>query len=348
VLVVLVALGGAIVLAASGGGGDRSPAVAVVPSQAAVSTSSPVADPGATGVPVAGAPTGRVAFVAPRETLVNRRRLDLRVRVPDPGVPWDGLELRVLRAGAVVQRMTVTPDDVNSKGRVTIRDIPLKRGSNKLTVALANATGQGPGSDTLAIKLDDQPPRLKIVAPRAGTTLQEESVTVQGRTAPGIRVIVRNVTTDQKVEALADGDGRFRAKVGLKRGRATIKVAVADAAGNQNVEQFAIVRGNGKPEARLTLSREKIRRSALPRDLEARVSVLDANGRPIRNARVEFTFGVDGLPTVIKEETTSRDGLASSRIKVTKDATGDKGTVTVRVVLPDGRVLNDTRPIEVG
>jgi hypothetical protein len=350
VLVVLLALGGAIVLAASGGGGDRSSGVVLQPTQGPVASSAAITDPTATQAPppIVGAPIAEPAFVKPDATLVNTRKVNLRVRVPDPGVPWDGLELRVLRGGEVVQRKSIGPEDVNSKGRVTIKSIPLQRGSNKLSVAFANATGQGPGSDTLSIKLDDQPPRLRIVSPRQGTTIQEDTVTVKGRTgAVGGRVIVRNVTTDQKEEVFADGAGRFEATIGLKRGRDTIKVAVSDAAGNQNVVQVAVVRGNGKAEARLSISRSRIKRSALPRDIEAKVSVLDANGRPIRNARVEFVFGPPGPPTQSREATTSKDGIATSRIKITKDAVVGDGLVTIRVTLPNGQVLNDTEGFRV-
>lgn len=344
VLVVLAALGAAIILAATGGGGsDRTSGVAALPTSSAVATSAAVSDPAATYLPVVGAPDGRPTLVTPKATLVNKRRIALRVRVPDPGVPWDGLELRVLRGGRQVLAQAIGPDDLDAKGRVTLRSVPLKRGSNRLAVVLANATGVGPASDTLAIKLDDQPPRLKVTAPRDGTTLNVDDVTVKGRTVPGIRAIVRNVTTDQKEKVTADGTGRFQADLGLKRGRNTIKVAVSDQAGNERVIQVVIVRGNGRAEARLRLSRGSIKRSALPRTLDATVTVLDADGRPIKGARVEFTFGPPGLPARVDQATTSKLGVATwSGMRVIEGAVVGDGLVSVRVTLPDGRVLKDT------
>ncbi|MET0772307.1 MAG: hypothetical protein ABWZ82_04425 [Candidatus Limnocylindrales bacterium] len=347
VLVVLAALGGAIVLAATGGGSDRDPGVAVLPTTAPIATPTPMSDAAPTYLPVVGAPTGQPTFVAPKATLVNKRRIPLRVRVPEPGVPWDGLELRVLRGGTQVLTQAIGPDDLDSKGRVTLRNVRLKRGTNRLSVVFANATGVGPASDPIAIRMDDRPPKLKVTSPLVGATLNADSVTVKGRTVPGISAIVRNMVTNQKVVATADGTGRFGAEIGLKRGRNTLKVVVADAAGNQNPVQVAIVRGNGRAEARLALSRKRIRRSALPRPLGATVTVLDAEGRPIKNARVEFNFGPPGLPTQVRNATTSKLGVARSEMRLVEGAVADEGLVTVRVTLEDGRVLTDTAKFRV-
>jgi hypothetical protein len=350
VLVVFVALGGAILLAASGGGGDRTAGVGAAPTAAvADAPATPTVDPVATTiVPVVGAPTGSAAFVAPETTLVNKRKLNLRVRVPDPGVAWDGLELRVLRGGTQVLAQAITQGDVNSKGRVTLKGIPLTRGTNKLTVVLANAAGAGPASDTLAIRLDDRPPRLKVTEPRDGSTVNADSVTVGGRTVAGARVIVRNVTTDRKLEVVADGQGRFEANLPLKRGRDTIKVAVSDAAGNQNVQQLVIVRGNGKPEAALSLSRKVFKRPKLPRNLDMHVTVRDAEGRPIKGATVVFTVAPPGTQAEVRKTTTAKDGQASwSGFRIVKDAAVGPGLVTIRVTLPDGRELTNTKRFEV-
>jgi hypothetical protein len=206
----------------------------------------------------------------------------------------------------------------------------------------------GPASDALTIRLDDQPPRLKVAAPRTGATFNADEVTVRGRTVPGLRVIVRNVTTDQKVETYADGEGRFQTQIGLKRGRDTIKVAVSDAAANQRVAQIVVVRGNGKAEARLHLSRQRIKRSTLPRTMDATVTVLDPEGRPIKGARVVFTFGPPGPPTQVHEDTTSKLGVATwSGMRVAEGAVVGDGLVSVRVTLPDGRVLDDTAKFRV-
>jgi hypothetical protein len=166
---------------------------------------------------------------------------------------------------------------------------------------------------------------------------------------PGIRAIVRNMNTNQKVVAFADGAGRFDAKLDLKRGRNTIKVAVSDAAGNENLQQIVIVRGNGKVEARLTLSRQRIKRSSLPRAIDATVTVLDAEGRPIKGARVDFAFGPPGSqPPRVKEKTTGKLGVATwSGIRVTEDAIVGDGVVTVLVTLPDGKTLRDVAKFKV-
>jgi len=349
VLVVLAALGFAIVLAASGGReDDGTHGVVALPSTAVVALPTDMADAAATYVPVVGAPTGQPTFVTPDSTLVSKRRKNLQVRVPDPGVPWDGLELRVLRGGTEILTQRIGPDDINAKGRVTLKGVPLKRGSNRLAVVFANASGTGPPSDTLSIRLDDLPPRLKVTAPRDGATLNADDVVVKGRTVPGLRVIVRNVTTDQKEEAFADGEGRFQAQIGLKRGRDTIKVAVADAVGNQATKEVVIVRGNGKAEADLALSRHRVRRSALPKAIDATVTVRDAEGRPIKGARVEFTFAPRGQGAQVNEDVTSKMGVATwSGMRVLEGTDLGDGLVSVRVILPDGKVLNQTAEFRV-
>ncbi len=348
VLLVLVALGGAIVLAASGGRDDRTEGIGALPTNVVVATPTALTQPGATAGSLVGAPVGQPSFVSPESPLVNKRTVPLRVRVPDPGVPWDGLELRVMRGGTQVLAQAIAPEDVNSKGRVTLKGVRLKRGSNKLTVAFANAGGLGPASEAITIRVDDRKPRLKVTEPRKGVALNADSVTVKGRTVAGMRVIVRNVSTKQKEVVFADGDGRFQAELGLRRGRTTIKVAVADAAGNQAVWEAPIIRGDGKPEARLSLSQERFKRSALPRTLDARVSVLDADGRPVKGARVLFTYGPPGSSPQSRRATTSKQGTASwSGIRVPKEAATDGGLVTVRVTLPDGRELTETRKFRV-
>ncbi|MEZ4596343.1 MAG: Ig-like domain-containing protein [Chloroflexota bacterium] len=352
VLVVLIALGGAVLLAANGGGeqgrGVVATPTAAVAAATAATPATPVTGPAGPNVAIVGAPTGRASFVAPDATLVNTRRVSLKVRVPDPGVPWDGMELRVLRGGTQVLARAVAPGDLSTKGRVTLKGIPLRRGTNRLTVVLANAAGTGPASDTLTLKLDDRPPRLKVTEPRDASTVNADTVTVRGRTVAGARVIVRNVTTDQKVEAYADGDGSFQAGLRLKRGRDTIKVAVADAAGNQSVRQLVIVRGNGRPDATLWLSRKAFRRSTLPKDLDIRATVRDAEGRPVKGAEVTFAVAPPGPPTQVREATTGRDGVAEwSGFRIVKDVVGGQGLVTIRVTLPDGREITSTKAFEV-
>jgi hypothetical protein len=351
VLVVLVALAAAIVLAANGGGGGGGvPGAAAQPTDAAhVAAASTVTAPVGSTDPLVPVPVGQPAFLAPASTLVNRKRVPLRVHVPDPGVAWDGLELRVFRGGSEVLRQPIGPEDLNGKGRISLAGIPLKSGSNRLSVALANAGGLGPVSEPLTMRVDDRPPKLRVTAPKSGVAINAGTVTVEGRTVPGIRVIVRNMTTDQKVAAFADGQGRFSAKIGLKRGRATIKVVVSDAAGNQNPKQIVIVRGNGKPQARLTLSRTTFKRAALPRTMDATVSVLDADGRPVKGAQVVFSFAPSGPPARLKPMTTTKLGTARwSGIRLTTDVVVGDGLVTVRVTLPDGRELTSTKHFTVG
>jgi hypothetical protein len=344
VLVVLAALGGAILLAANGagdrGGGVAAPTSAVTPAA--------TNGPAATGVPLVPRPVSVPDIVTPETTLVTTRSMNLRVTVPDPGVPWDDLELRVLRGTREVAAMPVTPDDLDRKRRVVIRGVPLRRGTNDLTVVLANAGGPGPASEPLTIRVDDQPPRLRLEAPRSGAVINAPEAAVRGRTGARLTVVGRNAVVDARVKATADADGSFRIVLPLKRGRNTLTFSVRDAAGNVRPARVTVIRGNGKDEARLSLSPVAIRRSALPRTISATVVVLDANGRPIRGVPVAFTVAPPGLPAAVREMTTSSKGRATwSDIRIGRDAVVGEGLLTVNVTLPDGRVLTDTRVFEI-
>jgi hypothetical protein len=346
VLVVLAALAGAIVLAASGRS-DRGGGLGVI---APTPTPAATTVVPATSVPLTGPvdpsvarPSGVPRIVEPERTVVSTATIDLRVVVPDPGVPWDELELRVFRGTRQVRIRSVRPDDLSGRDRVTIRGIPLKRGANKLTVAFANPGGAGPASAPLTVRLDDQPPRLKLLSPHSGEIINHPTVTVRGRTGGHLEVTGRNAKADARVRATADGDGSFQMVLPIKRGRNTLTFLVRDAVGNQRPARVTVVRGNGKDTARITLSRASIRRSALPSTIDATVTVLDADGRPVRNAPVVFSFAVPGPPNVLRELTTSKRGRATwSGIRIAKEAVAGEATVAVRVTLPDGRVLTDT------
>jgi Glucodextranase, domain B len=347
VLVVLAALLGAILLAANGSGSGQRGGVA------ALATATPVPAPSTLGavasnVPIMPLPVGVPEMLTPKATLVSKRLVDLRVVVPDPGVAWDGLQLLVLRGGRAIATQSIGPGDLTKRGRVTIKRVPLKRGTNSLSVALGNPGGQGPASAAVSIRLDDQPPRLKILSPRMGATLNQPTVIVRGRTGPGLPVVVRNVTTGQRIQTNADASGAFHAEVELQRGRDTIAFAVRDPAGNLATKRFAIVRGNGDDEATLHLSRGTIRHASLPATLDATVTVLGADGSPIGGVPVEFVVAPSGPPAMVREFTTNKDGRAVwSGIRIPRDAEAGDGLVSVRVTLPDGRVLTDTAHLKI-
>jgi hypothetical protein len=337
VLVVLAALAGAIILAAGGVGGNN----AVVP--VASPTASPVSA-SRTAAPLVAAPTAAPEIEALGEDLINSRTIDLRVSVPEPGTTMAGLELRIYRNTRLLASREVT-----KVGRVRVKNVPLRRGANKLSATLANAGGEGPRSSNMTVNVDDQPPRVTVRTPRSGITINDDSVTVQGKTEDGLMVVGRNTTSDRRTTTVAGASGAFALPIRLDKGRNTITVQTRDAAGNRGATNLVIYRGNGRPTVSLELSRKKIRLEALPLSLNTTATVRDANGLPIEGARVTFTIAPPGLPTDVNEVTTGRDGEATwSRFRLLrKGATRGPVVVTARVVIPGGRPASRTAELEI-
>ncbi len=333
VLVVLAALGGAIVLAAGGVGGNRP----VTP----LASASPTASPRIvrTPRPLPSPPTVAPEILVPDQTLITTRTIDLRLDVPDPGTSMAGMEVRVYRNSNELRSARV--DDI---GRVKVKDIPLRRGSNKLTATIANPGGEGPRSVAVTITVDDQAPVIKVRSPRSGTTLNESKVTLEGRTEDGLTVNARNVTTDSRASAVASASGDFQVQLGLAPGRNTITLSGRDVAGNKGITTTFVVRGDGKTSVILKLSREVVRLKNLPRTVDATVTVLDAAGRPLRGAAVMFTISPSGQLTSTFPTISGKDGTATwSGIRLSRaGATAGDGLVSVRVVAPDGSAARDS------
>lgn len=347
VLVVLAALGGAILLAAGGAGGGGDQGVGIVP----VVTATPVVvtnTPGPRATPPPEPPVAAPVLTTPKRTLLTSRSTNLRVQVPEDEVPWDGLEIRAYRGTRQLASQPIARRDLNARGRVVLRDVPLRRGENHLTVVLANPGGEGPRSNAVDLTVDDQPPRFERLVPRAGTTLNAPTVTVRGTTEAGLPVLVRNMTTDARQELTAGASGAFRTDVRLARGANTLSISTRDAAGNQREERRVVVRGDGRASVTIKLSRKAVQQRRLPRTITARATVLDADGNPVPDARVVFIAAPNGMQAFTHEMRTNAQGVASwSGLRVTDQAFPGKGLVTVDVTLPSGATLTATAQLEV-
>lgn len=333
VLVVLAALGGAIVLAAGGVGGNQPVKPVVSPSAHAsprtVRTPRPLPSP----------PTAAPAISVPKALLITTRSVNLRVTVPEPGTTMSGLNVRIYRNSKEIKSQKVS--DV---GRIKVSDVPLRRGTNKLTATIGNAGGEGPRSAIVTITVDDQVPRIRVKSPRTNTTLNQSRVTIQGRTEDGLTVSGRNSTSGARTTADADASGAFELELALDPGRNSISLQTRDAAGNKGTTPLVIVRGDGTASADLHLSRNKVRLKSLPKTMNAVVTVRDADGRTVKGATVSFTISPSGQLTTTYQARSGSDGTASwSGIRLVRaGATRGDGIVTVRVVAPDGSTARDT------
>ncbi len=332
VLVVLAALGGAIVLAAGGVGGDRS----VTPLMTA--SVPPTAGVDRTPRPLPSPPGAAPAIVAPRKSLITTRAIDLRLDVPEPGTTMAGLQVRVYRNATLLESQRVT-----DTGRVKVRNVPLRRGTNKLSAVIANDGGEGPRSPIVTVTVDDQAPRIGISSPRSGTRLNERRVTIKGKTEAGLTVAARNTTSDAQATAVADAGGAWSMEVGLAAGRNLIAFQARDEAGNKGTDSLVVVRGNGRTAVKLRLSRSRVSLKTLPRTIDATVTVRDADGRPIKGATVTFTLSPPGQLTNTYPATSNGDGVAKSTMRLARSgAIAGDGLVTVLAVAPDGTTATDT------
>ncbi len=332
VLVVVAALGGAIILAA-GGVGTSHPIAPLVSPKATAG----VAIAG-TPHPMASPPIGVPTITPPKETLITTRAVDLRLTVPDPGTTMDGLEVRIYR-----NTKLLTAQPVLDTGRIKVKGVPLRRGSNHLTAALGNDGGDGPRSAGISITVDDQPPRIKFLTPRNLATLNQDRVTITGRTDAGLRVTGKDSTSGSTATTTADASGGFAFSLRLAPGRNSISARARDAAGNPGAQKLVIVRGDGRPSVQLRLSKKTLPLTSLPRTIDVRATVLDAKGRPVPGAEVAFSISSPGQLTETNVATTKADGIAVwSGIRLARKGTtrGD-GIVTARAILPRGGAAPD-------
>jgi hypothetical protein len=327
VLVVLAALGGAIILAAGGVGGGKPANPLISPSARATGAIT------GTPRPQVSPPTG-VPVIAPlKASLIDNRSIDLRVSVPEPGTTMTGLVVRIYRNSRLLKDKAVT-----HTGRVKVNDVPLRRGANRLTAVLANDGGEGARSASVSVTVDDQAPRVVVKSPKSGATLNQQRVTITGRTEAGLTVTARDATSGSTATMTAGPSGVFGLELALTPGRNTITVRARDAAGNVGTTPMVIVRGDGHASVELRLTHRTLRWKTLPVTLNARVTVRDADGRLVEGAQVSFSITPPGQLTSTYSATTGPNGTATwSGIRITRKGTtrGD-GTVTAMVQLPRG------------
>ncbi len=262
---------------------------------APLATATPQATPGvsASERPLASPPTSAPAIIVPDDRLLTTSPITLRVTVPEPGTTMSGLVVRVYRNSRLL-----TTRKVAKVGRMRVPDVPLRRGSNKLTATIANSGGEGPRSASVTLTLDDQAPKITVKSPRTDTLIDASQITVTGRTGAGLAVTGRTSPSNKKVRAVADQNGRYTLlDMPLAQGRNLITVVSRDAAGNPGTASVVVVRGDGHLAARLKLSRDKLRIKVLPKTMDADVTVLDANGLPVDGATVEFSIVPHGQLT---------------------------------------------------
>jgi len=301
VLVVVSALLLSIVLA-WGGSGSRLVADATPTPTPAATPSGPVGT--ASPVPVGPPPTVTPVIIPLDDTLLTQRRVTITVAIPEPGEALRNLQLRIYRNGDLIM------DPVRVRDlTLTVRNVPLRRNVNRLTVALVNAGGEGPRSEAVTVMVDDRAPRIEIKEPADGSVVNGSFTTVRGVTEPDLSVLVRNPASGAVATVVSDGRGVFITEIRLDSEANPIAISTEDAAGNRTSRTIDVVRGEGVAEAKLALSRQKVKLGDLPLSINMRLDVTDPNGQPVSGATVVFSISPPGLPTETYE-TVTIDGSA--------------------------------------
>jgi len=229
---------------------------------------------------------------------------------------------------------------VRRGARQPIAGIPLRRGDNGLSVALATADAEGPRSTEVVVTRDDEPPELAVLEPAQGATVNAATVTVRGTAEPGVTISARNDTSGRSVEAGAATDGSYEAVLPLEPGSNAIALETSDAAGNRATAALTVIRGEGRADARLQLSATTFRIRRLPGSISLRALVTDADGRPIDAAPVVFSLSPPGLPTSTYRTETVRGEASWLNVTLPRDgAAVGNGYATAQVTLPDGSVV---------
>ncbi len=210
--------------------------------------------------------------------------------------------------------------DPDAAGRFA-QQLALRDGEN--TVVITLLAGSTVGASTSATTVfDNTPPALAIVRPKAGETVQGETVVVEGKTEPGSRV-----TVNERVVAAAP-DGTFSESFTAAAGALTIEVVTRDQAGNETKAKLdVIVRATpAQVGQRIAVSLDRTRvRPGEP--VVADVTVQE-NGQPKANAVVTLFVGVF-------EVGTSKTGATGS-VKVGFAAPTTEGEIGVVVIATSG------------
>lgn len=339
---------GLVVLAASialaGGRHDggtapatRSPLLGTGPPAVAASRATPGA--GASASLAAVPPGGAPLLDAPPNLLTRTAAVDISGTLPKGVAGKRGMSIRVYVNGKLAKQLPV-PRSV----RFTVTGVPLLRGSNEIRATVKGAR-ESPRSAPVTITRDDVPPMVTVSEPATGRAVNAEVAHVAGATEPGTSVSLTDQGGRRLGTTVAGPDGRFALDVPLAVvGDNLINVSATDPAGNSAAAPLTIVRGEGKPTARLGLSAGRIRLASLPQRLGLSARVLDAEGNPVGGAAVTFSVSPPGLPTATFSTRTDASGNASwSGVTLTREgATTGKGFATILVSMPDGGTLRDT------
>jgi hypothetical protein len=321
----VVALGVAVLLTATGSVGKLVSALGS-------SFSGIIGQISATSTPARASvgPLDAPLVATPSEPYTNQAQVDLQISLPVSVVGATDARVRIYLTLEGQQPAPIAEVPVGATTKLVV-PVTLTPGRNDFSATITRGAVESEPSPIVTFILDSEPPNVTITSPKAGATVNAETVKIVGTTQPRTSLVARNEANGSAIAAEAGSDGAFSLVLPIVSGPNGISIHATDPAGNTSDVVVSVLRGSGKLSANLTLSAYRISVKALPRALQLSVLVTDPDGAPLEGAAVTFTLTAPGIPPVTKDAVTAGDGRASFTTTLPTGVTTGSGVVTVLV-----------------
>jgi len=291
----------------------------------------PTASPTASLAPLSAPPS----LVAPEKVSTNQPTATIRGTVPLEVVGRAGFLVRIYVALPDQEPVAVREVPVGETPSFIVESLQLERGRNDVTATLVGPGGESETSPVVTYVLDTSKPKIAVIAPEDGATVNGETATITGKTQGRSVVVARNEANGTSASATADGTGAFTLEVTLRPGANGIALSATDPAGNTGTAVLTIRRGSGSLDLGLSASAYRISAARLPRVIELRARVTDPDGALLARQPVTFTLSIPGVPVITGEDVSDGSGMATFRTTIPAGATVGSGLATALVTTAD-------------
>jgi hypothetical protein len=271
----------------------------------------------------------------PSEPYTSEATVDLVVTVPASLIGDTHHRIRLYLTLPGQEAAAITEVPIADAAKTVIPGIQLTDGINDFSVSITGPAGESDHSAVVRYVFDDAPPKITITSPKNNAVINNQAVTIKGKTQARTTLLARNDANGSSVAGTAESDGTFTLSVALATGVNKITVTGTDPAGNTASASVSVKRGTGKLAVALTASSYSIKRSKLPEPVTLKATVTDPDGHALAGADVTFTLSIPGIPTVSIDGTTGSDGTATFKTTVPKGASVGQGSATVLVTTKD-------------
>jgi glucodextranase-like protein len=331
----IVALGAVVVYSATGQIGKLVAGVGTTIGQAldsVTSTSSPR--------PSGGAAPDSPSLEQPTDTYTNQSTVDIVGTVPLSAIGSSDFTISLYQK-LPGQDPALIRDEVPipATASFTIPGVKLVKGANVFTAAIVDAAGVASEmSKPITFVVDTSKPKLSILSPKDGATVNGRSVQISGKTQANSTILGRNASNRASTTGGADKNGAFTINVPISAGRNAITITATDPASNATSTILTLTRGSGKLTMTLSANRHDFSAKA-GANLRFAATLIDPDGKAIASQSVTFTISIAGLPTYVKQATTNGSGIATVTLSVRPGAAARGRNHTGPVVASAGTRL---------